>query len=109
MRPTLRSITVGILGAAALTIGTGALAQDMDTCRGGYRIMLMTPAECQAFLAQLKEVRARSDRMAELELQEWHTELLIRRAEACPCRAVEPVALYQRTAGIPQSQRTYSY
>jgi len=62
-------------------------------------MMLMTPAECQAYLQQLKEVRARSDRLAELELQEWHTSLLIERAEACPCRAGEHVMLNQPVSG----------
>jgi hypothetical protein len=98
MKPIHRIIALGVLGCAALTAGSSALAQDMDACRGGYSILLMTPAECKAYLDQLQEVRSRSDRMAELDLQEWHTALLIQRAEACPCRVGKPVVLLQRTA-----------
>lgn len=105
-----RIIAMGALGLAALPAGGSAVAEkgvDADTCRGGYRVMLMTPTECKAYLKLLGEVRARADRMAELELREWHTDLLIRRAEACPCREGEMVVLYQRpTAGKP---KTYSY
>jgi hypothetical protein len=99
MKAIQRIIVIGTLACAAMTAGTGALAQDMDACLGGYRIMLMTPAECRAYLNQLQEVRARADRLAELDLQEWHTALLIQRAEACPCRKGKYVML-QRTTGI---------
>lgn len=92
----IRAIACWALGFSALVVGTGALAQDTAACRGGYRIMLMTPTECQAYLKQLEVARARADRMAELELEEWHTELLLQRAEACPCRAGRPVILTQR-------------
>jgi hypothetical protein len=109
MKSMHRIIATVALGAAALTAGTPALAQDMEECRGGYRIMLMTPAECNAYLQQLKDVRARSDRLAELDLQEWHTSLLIQRAEACPCRAGEPVTLLHRTAEISQKRKIQTY
>jgi len=33
----------------------------------------MTPAECQTYLKQLDEARAGADRLAELDLLEWHT------------------------------------
>jgi hypothetical protein len=90
-------IAIGVLGCSALTAGSSALAQDMDACRGGYQMMLMTPSECKTYLNQLQEVRARSDSMAELELQEWHTALLIQRAEACPCVKGKYIVLGQRS------------
>ena len=108
MKPIQRIIAIGVLGCAALTTGTSALAQDTDVCRGGYPMLLMTPAECQAYLKQVGEVRARSDRMAELDLREWHTSLLIERAEACPCRKGIQIVLSQRPTGIVQNQRNQS-
>lgn len=109
MKKITRIVALGILGCMVTTAASNALAQDSDDCRGGYRMMLMTPAECQAYLQQLKEVRARSDRLAELELQEWHTALLIERAEACPCRAAEHFVLYQRVSGAqrPRNRQIY--
>jgi hypothetical protein len=104
-----RIVALGMLGCLATLGASSALAQDSDDCRGGYRMMLMTPAECQAYLKQLKEVRARSDRLAELELQEWHTSLLIERAEACPCRAGEHVVLYQRVSGTQRPRMSQFY
>jgi hypothetical protein len=109
MKTIHRIIASVVLGGGALTAGTPALAQDRDECRGGYRIMLMTPTECNAYLQQLKDVRARSDRLAELDLEEWHASLLIQRAEACPCRAGEPVTLFRRTAEIPQKGKIQTY
>jgi len=109
MKAIQRIIAIAALGGAALTTGTPALALDREECRGGYRIMLMTETECNAYLQQLKDVRARSDRLAELDLQEWHTSLLIQRAEACPCRAGAPVTLFHRTAEIPQKRKIQSY
>jgi hypothetical protein len=90
-----RIVAVGALGCASLTAGTGALAEDTEACRGGYGVVLMTPSECKTYLNQLQEVRTRSDSMAELELQEWHTELLIQRSQACPCIKGKYVALVQ--------------
>jgi hypothetical protein len=98
MKPVHRVVTTGILGCVVLIAGSSALAEDGDACRGGYPILLMTPAECQTYLKQLGEVRARSDHLAELELREWHTALLIQRAEACPCQQGKPVVLFQRAA-----------
>ena len=102
MRKVRQILALGMLGCLAMTGASNALAQDPDDCRGGYRMMLMTPAECQAYLQQLEAARARSDRLAELELQEWHTSLLIERAEVCPCLASEHFVLYQR---VSESQR----
>ena len=109
MKSIQRIIAIVTLGGAALTAATPALALDREECRGGYRIMLMTETECTTYLKQLKDVRARSDRLAELDLQEWHTALLIQRAEACPCRAGEPVTLFHRTAEIPQKRKIQMY
>jgi hypothetical protein len=91
MKTFSRIVVTGVLGVAALLTGASVqAADDVDTCRGGYSIMLMTKAECRTYLKNLKDVRARADRMAELELREWHTELLIERAEACPCLRGQP-------------------
>jgi len=109
MKNIRRIVALGMLGCLAATGASSALAQDADDCRGGYRMMLMTPAECQTYLQQLKEVRARSDRLAELELREWHTSLLIERAEACPCRAGEHVVLYQRVSGAQRPRKSQFY
>jgi len=54
-------------------------------------------------------VRARSDRLAELELREWHTSLLIERAEVCPCRAGEHFVLYQRVSGAQRPRKNQIY
>jgi hypothetical protein len=109
MKKISRIVALGMLGCLAMTGASNALAQGQDDCRGGYRMMLMTPAECQAYLQQLQEVRARSDRLAELELQEWHTQLLIERAEACPCRAGEHFVLYQRVSGSQRPRKSQFY
>jgi hypothetical protein len=98
MKPIHRAVTTGILGCVALIAGSSALAEDGDACRGGYPILLMTPAECQTYLKQLDEARARSDHLAELDLLHWHTSLLIQRAEACPCQQGKPVVLFRRAA-----------
>lgn len=109
MKKIRRIVVLGTLGCLAALGASSVLAQDPDDCRGGYRMMLMTPAECQAYLQQLKEVRTRSDRLAELELQEWHTSLLIERAEACPCRAAEHFVLYQRVSGAQRPRTSQFY
>jgi len=54
-------------------------------------------------------VRARSDRLAELELREWHTSLLIERAEVCPCRAGEHIVVYQRVSGAQRPRKSQFY
>jgi hypothetical protein len=96
MKPIQRLISISVLACASLTAGTGALAADLESCRGGYGMMLMTPSECKTYLDHLQEVRARADRLAELELQEWHTALLIERSQACPCVEGKYIALVQR-------------
>jgi hypothetical protein len=109
MKPIHRIIALGALACASLTAGTAALAEDMETCRGGYGMMLMTPSECKTYLNQLQEVRARADSMAELELQEWHTELLIQRSQACPCMKGKYIALVQHAPVIQPSRASPSY
>jgi len=100
MKPIQRIIATSALACASLTAGS-ALSADMESCRGGYGMMLMTPSECKIYLDHLQEVRARADRLAELELQEWHTALLIERSQACPCVEGKHIAMVQRT---PSSQ-----
>jgi hypothetical protein len=97
MKPIQRLIAISALACASLTTGSGALAADLESCRGGYGMMLMTPSECKTYLDHLQEVRARADRLAELELQEWHTALLIERSQACPCVEGKHIALVQRS------------
>jgi hypothetical protein len=77
----------------------------VDTCRGGYSIMLMTKVECQTYLNDLKDVRARADSVAELELREWHTELLIKRAETCPCLQARSRGMGVRTVSNQQNNQ----
>lgn len=97
MKPIQRLIAISALACASLTAGSGALAADLESCRGGYGMMLMTPSECKTYLDHLQEVRARADRLAELELQEWHTTLLIERSQACPCVEGKYISLVQRS------------
>ena len=108
MKAFTKSIAMAALGCASLALATPVLAEGIEECRGGYREMLMTAGECHAFLKQLEAVQASGDQLAELELREWHTALLIERAEACPCRAGEHYALYRRyesPAAAPRIQR----
>jgi len=109
MKSIHRIIIVGALACASLTAGTGALAEDLESCRGGYGMMLMTPSECKTYLNQLQYVRARSDSLAELELQEWHTALLIERSQACPCVKGKYISLVQRAPMIQRSRVSQSY
>jgi hypothetical protein len=109
LKTLTQSVAMAVLGCAALALSAPALADDTDECRGGYRMLLMTPAECGAFLKQLEAVRASGDALGELELREWHTALLIERAEACPCRAGEHYALYRRTTALPFPRRVQRY
>lgn len=96
----VRGVCVGLASlAGALATAPAQASDDIDSCRGGYSILLMTPAECKSFLKQLKDVRARGDKSAELELREWHTQLLIQRAETCPClQGQQPRLLGEQTA-----------
>lgn len=90
MKSGLRRTTLASLlgGLALLAYGQASHAGDaLDTCQGGYRILLMTPAECQAYLRELRTAQARGNYAAMLDLQEWHTQLLYERSQACPCRA----------------------
>ena len=96
MKPVSRIIAAGVLGFVSLFAGASAQAEDMDACRGGYSMLLMTPSECRTYLKQLKDAHAKSDKMAVLELREWHDELLIQRAETCPCLRYEP-KVFSRT------------
>lgn len=110
MKTFSRIVATGVLAFATQLTGTNVHAKDdVDTCRGGYRIMLMTKAECRTYLKKLKDMRARSDRMAELDLREWHTELLIERAEACPCLRGQPRGqprvMGERTVGNQQNNQ----
>lgn len=84
-----RSSLISLLGGLALlAYGQASHAGDaLDTCQGGYRILLMTPAECQTYLRELHTAQARGNYAAMLDLQEWHTQLLYERSQACPCRA----------------------
>ena len=106
MKKFSRIVATGVLGIAALLTGASVqAADDVDICRGGYSIMLMTKAECQTYLKDLKDVRARSDSMAELELREWHTELLIKRAETCPCLHSQSRVMGERTVSNQQNNK----
>jgi hypothetical protein len=109
MKSIHRIILLGALACASVTASVGALAEDLETCRGGYGMMLMTPSECTSYLKQLQEVRTRADSLAELELQEWHTALLIERSQACPCVEGKYIALVQRAPANPHSRLSRSY
>ena len=72
-------------------------------------MMLMTPSECKNYLKQLQEVRTRADSLAELDLQEWHTALLIERSQACPCVKGKYIALVQHAPANQHSRLSQSY
>ncbi len=97
----MKSASRFVMGVAGFLSLLGSVvahaADDRETCRGGYSMMLMTSSECSIYLGKLKDAHARSDKMALLELREWHTALLIQRAETCPCLRVDPVVI-DRTA-----------
>lgn len=104
MKANPRKITTGLLGCAALfAVSNVAAADDLDICKAGYKVLLMTPGECRGYLRELRTAQAKSDHMAVLDLQEWHTELLIERSQACPCR---PTSASMRSNS--QSQSAYS-
>jgi hypothetical protein len=109
MKSIHRIILLGALACASMTASAGALAEDLETCRGGYGMMLMTPSECKTYLKQLQEVRTRADSLAELELQEWHTALLIERSQACPCVEGKYIALVQHAPANEHSRSSRSY
>lgn len=94
MKPRQHMIATALVGGVALLAGSKAYAAtDLDTCKAGYQVMLMTPAECRGYLRELGAAQARADHMAVLDLQEWHAELLIERSQACPCQA-EPATMH---------------
>ena len=109
MKSIHRLIALSTLALASLTANTEALAENLESCRGGYGMMLMTPSECKTYLKQLRDVRARADSLAELELQEWHTELLIERSQACPCVKGKYIVLVQRNSLTPSGRLSRSY
>ncbi|MEQ1593064.1 MAG: hypothetical protein ABL892_11850 [Thiobacillaceae bacterium] len=86
-----------LAACTALMAPSPAQAQDVEACRGGYSVMLMTRTECTTYLKQLKDAQIRADKTAELELREWHTQLLIDRAETCPCQHDQNKTLAIRT------------
>lgn len=87
-----------LLAACAISMSASpAQAQDVEACRGGYSVMLMTRTECTTYLKQLKDAQIRADKIAELELRDWHTQLLIDRAETCPCQHDQNKTLAIRT------------
>ncbi|MBI1284759.1 MAG: hypothetical protein GC183_10535 [Thiobacillus sp.] len=109
MKPIHRIILLGALAGASVTASAGALAEDLETCRGGYGMMLMTPSECKIYLKRLQEVRTRADSLAELELQEWHTALLIERSQACPCVEGKYIAMVQHTTSSKPNRMSKNY
>jgi hypothetical protein len=87
MKISQRMIASALIGSSVLFAGGNVYAAtDLEDCKAGYKVMLMTPGECRSFLKELRSAQARADHMAVLDLQEWHTELLIERSQACPCR-----------------------
>lgn len=78
--------TVMLMAGAISTAEAQASTSDLALCQSTYTMLLMTPLECRTYLKQLKTAQARADHMAVLDLQEWHTELLIERSQACPCQ-----------------------
>ncbi len=77
-----------LLALTGLSAASPALAgSELETCQGGYSQLLMTPGECRTYLRELRAAESRADFAAMLEWQAWHSELLIERAQACPCHA----------------------
>ena len=109
MRTNPRKVATSLLGCTALfAVGFASANDDLDVCRAGYKELLMTPGECRGFLRELRAAQARADHMTALDLQEWHTQLLYERSQACPCRS-KPATM--RRVGMVsnyQSQPVYS-
>jgi hypothetical protein len=97
MKKTSLLTRLSLAACATLLAAGSAQAQDFEACRGGYSVMLMTRTECTTYLKQLKDAHIRADKVAELELREWHTQLLIERAETCPCQHDQTKTLAIRT------------
>lgn len=89
MNTNLKNAALALLGCMVWMVGSGARADEAGhaLCQGGYSEMLMTPGECQYYLENLSAAERRADKMAVLSLNEWHTALLIERAQLCPCQA----------------------
>jgi hypothetical protein len=108
MKAYQRMIATALLGYAALVAGGNVYAgDDLEICQGGYKELLMTPGECRSYLIKLKAAQARADHLAILDLQEWHTELLIERSQACPCQT-EPAVMH-RVSTMGNSRPQYAY
>lgn len=88
MKSSRYTFMVGLLGGMALLFASQSSRADseLEACQAGYRILLMTPGECKAYLHDLHAAQARGDYAAVMDLQEWHAELLIERSQSCPCR-----------------------
>ena len=109
MKANKRMFAIGLLGCIALFTGSNVYAEDdLEICRGGYKELLMTPGECRGYLNELRAAQSRADHMAVLDLQEWHTELLIERSQACPCQTEPAVMRSVRMMGPSQTQLAYS-
>lgn len=115
MKTNSIAIKHGLLGCIAMfAMGNVAASDDYDKCRAGYKTLLMTPGECKMYLKQLRAAQARSDHMAVLDLQEWHTQLLIERSQACPCHnkpaSMRSISNMRMTStSLPQSAYTTQY
>ena len=109
MKTRQRLFATGLLGCIALFAGSNVYAEDdLEICRGGYSELLMTPGECRGYLNELRAAQSRADHMAVLDLQEWHTELLIERSQACPCQTEPAVMRSVRLLSPSQTQVAYS-
>lgn len=89
MNTNLKNAALALLGCMVWMMGSGARADEAGhaLCQGGYSEMLMTPGECQYYLENLSAAERRADKVAVLNLNEWHTALLIERSQLCPCQA----------------------
>lgn len=108
MKISLRMIASALVGSTVLLAGGNVhAATDLEECKAGYKMMLMTPGECRGFLRELRSAQARADHLAVLDLQEWHTELLIERSQACPCRS-KPAIMQSMHKDGPSAYVAYS-
>lgn len=100
MKASQRKFVMGLLGCMALFSAQAARADsDTEICRGGYKVLLMTPGECRTYLHDLRAAQARADYATVLDMQEWHTALLFERSQSCPCRPGGGVERPGRVAG----------
>ncbi|MCA1977751.1 MAG: hypothetical protein LDL19_00800 [Thiobacillus sp.] len=87
MKASQYKFAVSLFGCMALLVAHSSRADsDLENCKAGYQVLLMTPGECRTYLNDLRAAQALADYGKVLELQEWHAELLIERSQACPCR-----------------------